>query len=411
MLRLGFVGIGGYPLNNLRGFLPMEQEGLVRIVALADPSAPALKVAQELCPAARVFAHYADLLDQVELDAIVISTPIPFHEEMALTAMKRGLFLFLEKPPVPLLSQLRRLLASEGSDRVMVGFQHMYSSALREAKELILGGRLGEVRRMFSYGIWPRGAEYYNRASWAGKLSLGLRPVLDGPCTNACSHFINDLLYLGGGSLESFAMPSWIRGELYRARPIPSYDTGSISGVLEEGQVEIFAAYSHASDVLKAVDLEVVGTRGSLSIRSDGKFLVRPDGSTRDQPDAGRIAMWRAFVAFAMGEVEANLTPLRAMTSYVTATNLMFQSSAGIESIPSHLFQIQNQPSANDQYVIPDLPTVAEKAAKTGCSLAEAGAKWARETGPVLLADFSEARFLADLGLPQPSPHPDVMAA
>ena len=49
--------------------------------------------------------------DESALDVIVIATPIPFHLRMTLDCLERDVFIYLEKPPVPLVQQWEALRA------------------------------------------------------------------------------------------------------------------------------------------------------------------------------------------------------------------------------------------------------------------------------------------------------------
>jgi len=60
----------------------------------------------------------------------------------------------------------------------------MGSGAVRQARELIEDGALGEIRGIGASGAWQRTSAYYDRARWAGKRSLDGVPVVDGALTN-----------------------------------------------------------------------------------------------------------------------------------------------------------------------------------------------------------------------------------
>jgi predicted dehydrogenase len=271
---------GGYGRVHVEGFLALQERGLVQITALADPSPAILKALGEI-PAldgARRFLDYRELLAAGNLDAVVISAPISHHEEITLAALERDLYILLEKPPVPLLSQLERLSQADVHGRVMVGFQHVYSNLVQNLKQDLVRGRIGQLQSVAAHGLWPRSTSYYERSFWAGQLAWRGRPVLDGPCTNGMAHFVNLALYLAGEHQGTFASPGQLAGELYRARPeLATYDTGCLSGNFDNG-VRCFFGFSHASDQHMLVQLRLTGTDGSVLLTDDCETLRYDDG-------------------------------------------------------------------------------------------------------------------------------------
>ncbi len=47
---------------------------------------------------ARVYADYRALLEETESDAVIVSSPVPLHEEMILAALNSGKLVLCEKP-------------------------------------------------------------------------------------------------------------------------------------------------------------------------------------------------------------------------------------------------------------------------------------------------------------------------
>src|ERR1043166_356919 len=112
-VRFGLIGVGGIGAYHLSSIETYESEGAPRLVAVADPTIDRFPEVKAKLDARGVRRHmnYADMLrEEKELDAVTIATPIPFHLEMARASLERGLFVNLEKPPVPLIQQLDELI-------------------------------------------------------------------------------------------------------------------------------------------------------------------------------------------------------------------------------------------------------------------------------------------------------------
>ncbi len=101
-------------------------------------------------PDVRVYAHYEELLEHPDLDAVVISTPDHWHAEPALAAILAGKDVYLQKPFTMTLAEgkvLRDAVVKSG--RILqVGSQQRSTSQFRLACELVRSGRIGQVQRV-----------------------------------------------------------------------------------------------------------------------------------------------------------------------------------------------------------------------------------------------------------------------
>lgn len=387
-VRVALIGVGGFGVQHVRGFSELALAGRVRVEALCDCSPEALRGAGRVYPEARIYTDYRELLEAEELDAAVISTPIPLHEEMALEVLQRDLFLLLEKPAVPLFSQWKRLQEADRHGRIAVAFQRVYSPSLRILKELIRDGALGSLRSLSALAAWPRTTRYYARASWAGALEWNGRPVLDGPATNALAHYVNDLMYLAGNGKGACADPESVWGELYRARRIESYDTVCLGGRFAGG-VQFHAAFTHASANLMRARLRVEGSRGVVGVAEDCSLFSDDIALPVPKSSDAKTDMRREFVEFVKGERKQEMS-LADARGYTLATNLMFQSSGGIHDIPSEHTERVPRDKDGDIVNIGDIGAILTEASRSFRSFSALGVPWARETRKIAVEDFSE---------------------
>ncbi len=252
--RIAVVGVHGHGTTHVRHCSDLHTTGRVHFAAVADPqlaspakpgvggaapfpsSPPAPGAAgggrvtrvEDLPEGTQVFADLASLLASVEVDVVVISTPIHTHVPLAELALRAGADVLLEKPPAASLEEFGRLLqVVEETGRVcQVGFQVHGSKAARALAEWVADGRLGEVRGIGAVGAWIRTQEYWQRARWAGRRELDGVAVVDGAVTNAFAHAsATALLVDGSGAAEQVTS---VETELYRANPIESDDTSSV---------------------------------------------------------------------------------------------------------------------------------------------------------------------------------------
>lgn len=87
MIRIGVTGYGYWGPNLVRNFGEASDS---RVVAIADLRPERLQLAATRYPAMRVTADAGDLLDSPDIDAIVVSTPVSTHFELALRALRAG---------------------------------------------------------------------------------------------------------------------------------------------------------------------------------------------------------------------------------------------------------------------------------------------------------------------------------
>jgi predicted dehydrogenase len=378
---IGAGGIGAYHRAAIEG---RQSAGAARLVAIADPTVERLESQKAEVEARGVRWHqdYREMLRlEMELDAVVIATPIPFHYDMALACIARGLMIHLEKPPVPLLSQLEGLIAADTGQAISVGFQMIGGRGVQLLKQAISEGRLGQVRHIRAVGCWPRLDNYYTRASWAGKMTLNGAPVFDGPITNAFAHLVNNVMYFAAEDRDEFAVPEEIEGELYRARPIESYDTALLRGRFASG-IDFAIAVTHASETVRLFSMDVCGTKGWARISVDGAKLESNIGLACECPQSTQQLLdinYLNFIDVITGRADRFTTRLADTRGYVSATNAMLASAGGILDIdPAHVRKYQRDGETG--YDVAGLGAALEETFATGRLFNEQGCPWATAT-------------------------------
>jgi predicted dehydrogenase len=220
---IAVIGIHGHGASHVRNALVRG-----RLVAVIDPRPPA-----EGSPAeAAGVPWYADLdtflAAGVPVDVAILCTPLPTHAPMTTTLLRAGIDVLLEKPPTTTMAEFTDLLAVETeTGRIcQVGFQSLGSAALAAVSDLVARGDIGEVSHIGVAGTWVRATSYFRRAPWAGKRTLGGRPVVDGVTTNPLAHATATALRLAGARRVDDVVD--IDLELYRANDIEADDTSSL---------------------------------------------------------------------------------------------------------------------------------------------------------------------------------------
>jgi predicted dehydrogenase len=394
---IGATGIGGYHLAAIR---EMEKQRRVKLVAVADPALARLPdlLAELTAQGASAHLDYREMLRLVSaLDVVVISVPIPLHLEMRLACLKRDVFIYLEKPPVPLIQQLETMIAADQRQRIGVGFQMIEARWVHILKHVIKAKRLGRVKRLEHIRIaacWPRLDNYYVRNTAAGKMSVRGEPVFDGPATNALAHLIHNAMFLAGAQADEFDAPVEITAELYRARPIESYDVACLRGRFRSG-ITFTAALTHATEETLPYLTEVRGAKGWARVSQDGTVFESSfpwPVDCRETFEQLVAKTHHQFLAFVLGQRPRPSTSLLDTRGYVLATNGMLLSSGGIHPIEAKYLR-QYTRGEEGGYDVASLYDAVTASCQTGKLFSELGLPWAVKTSPVSVENLKTLAF------------------
>ncbi len=144
MLRLGVIGYGYWGPNLVRNFAKCLE---CELVALADQDRSRLNLAKRLYPGLKVMEDAKRLIDDPNIDAIAIATPIATHFPLAKAALESGKHVLTEKPMTASVAEAEELvrLAELHQKVLMVDHTFLYTGAVQKLRSLVSSGELGEV--------------------------------------------------------------------------------------------------------------------------------------------------------------------------------------------------------------------------------------------------------------------------
>ncbi|AJP00504.1 inositol 2-dehydrogenase [Streptomyces cyaneogriseus subsp. noncyanogenus] len=144
LLGVAVLGAGHMGADHIRR-LDRVVSG-ARVAAVADPDAERAKEAVAGIDGVVVHTDPEAVLDAPGVEAVLIASPGPAHEEALLAAFARGLPVLCEKPMVPGSEGALRVVEAEarlGRRLAQIGFMRRYDAEYQRLKSLLDSGRLG----------------------------------------------------------------------------------------------------------------------------------------------------------------------------------------------------------------------------------------------------------------------------
>jgi predicted dehydrogenase len=174
------------------------------VAAICDIFDDRIEQARKKVPGAadaKVYKDYRRLLDDKNVDAVYIATPVYLHPEMFEAAVAAKKHVYCEKPAGTNVAGVMRLMRAgrraEPDRTIQFGFQQRFSPEYRKAHELVAAGALGEPRIMMSFWIlggipslnapagppWPKLAEEERRIRlWTQWMELSGGDIVECDC-------------------------------------------------------------------------------------------------------------------------------------------------------------------------------------------------------------------------------------
>jgi myo-inositol 2-dehydrogenase / D-chiro-inositol 1-dehydrogenase len=142
-MGIGVVGTGMIGQDHIRRITDVLAGG--RVVAVTDADSSRAEEAAGK-PGAKVYPDAASLIAAPEVEAVLICSWGPAHEEAIMPAIAAAKPVFCEKPLATTQEACLRIVEAEaklGRRLIQVGFMRRYDAAYRALKETVASGRIG----------------------------------------------------------------------------------------------------------------------------------------------------------------------------------------------------------------------------------------------------------------------------
>ena len=247
----------------------------------AKASAPAYDIGES-----RAYGSYQELLqteaalpEDERIDFVSVATPNHTHFEIAKAAVESGFNVICDKPMTFDLAQAEQLASAVDNSDVVFAVSHNYTGypLVRQAREMILNGELGEIQAVRAFYIqgWLRTRleeEEQKQAAWRTDPS---KSGAAGCFGDIATHAYNLGRYMTG------LLPDQISCHLRtfeEGRQLDDYGTAVIQ--FENGGLGTVTASQISHGRENDLFIEIDGTKGALQWRQENpnEMIVRKNG-------------------------------------------------------------------------------------------------------------------------------------
>lgn len=158
-ISVGLVGCGYWGPLLVRNFRGLND---CHVKAVCDVSEERLKHLRGLYPDVTYVTEFDRFFKDLEVDAVVIATPVNLHYPLAKTSLLAGKHTFVEKPMAASSAQCEELIeiARNKGLVLMVDHTFLYSAAVRKIVQIVEAGDIGDIRyinsRRLNLGLFQK---------------------------------------------------------------------------------------------------------------------------------------------------------------------------------------------------------------------------------------------------------------
>ena len=151
-VRLASFGAGGMAWSTLNA---ISTHPKVKLACVAEVDSANLTRVKQKYPDARIYEDWRQMLakERSEMDIACVGTPDHMHAPIAMTAMRQGLHVYVQKPLTHDIFEARRLAEIARKKKLVsqMGIQNHSHREYRTAAALIQAGAIGKVKEVHSW--------------------------------------------------------------------------------------------------------------------------------------------------------------------------------------------------------------------------------------------------------------------
>lgn len=223
-ISIGLIGAGNFARNTM---LPaMKQLGTYRFRGLATTGGVGTAQAQDVFPFEYTTNNYKDLIEDIDIDLIVISTQHNTHAKFIIEALEADKHVYCEKPMCLTIEELENIkdAYAKSKGELFVGLNRRHAPLIKKIKEELLTDKVPAV---YNYIV---NAGFVPQDHWTQDERVG-----GGRIIGEAIHFVDVIQYLDGSELETLEV-KFATNDAYpkndNALIILKFSSGAIGNIL-----------------------------------------------------------------------------------------------------------------------------------------------------------------------------------
>jgi len=275
-IGVGIIGVGYWGPNLVRNFVEIEECNLLWV---CDLNQDRLDYISGLFPGVRVTQDYRDILDDGDVDAVVVATPVETHFAVGRAVLEAEKHAFIEKPMTAKAEEGLELvrMAEKAGLKMGTGHIFLYHPAVIKMKEVLSEGKIGDLFYAHSTRMNPSPSHGNVDVVW-----------------DLAVHDISIALYLWG------KVPVRVRADGRKFMHGDRFDAAMIELHFSDQTV----AYHHVGWLTSAKErcLFVAGKNGSMRFDDMGDEKLKIVGPAKDS----RLdtSAQKGHICYAPGEID-----------------------------------------------------------------------------------------------------------
>ncbi|MDR2266420.1 MAG: Gfo/Idh/MocA family oxidoreductase [Christensenellaceae bacterium] len=184
------------------------------------------------------FSDYREIMEKVEIDAVIIAVPHYFHIEIAEYFLRHNKHVLIEKPLGVDIKEAKRFLEfleNHVGSSAAIMYNQRTNKVYKKAKQIIDNNGIGTVRRIsFIVTDWYRSDAYYLNNSWRASLKGEGGGIL----INQCVHQLDILTWFVGLPISICATMSTVNRKITTENDVTAvleYQNGAMCSLNASG--------------------------------------------------------------------------------------------------------------------------------------------------------------------------------
>ncbi|MCX8080333.1 MAG: Gfo/Idh/MocA family oxidoreductase [Bacteroidia bacterium] len=144
-IKIAVLGYGYWGPNLVRNFRNLDN---CKVECVIDNRKERLEIAKNLYPDIQISTDVYSVIQNQNIDAFVIATPVSTHFEFALNALKNKKHVLIEKPMVSSVKEAEILIEAAIANKsvLMIDHTYIYTGSVGKIHELINNNTLGTLK-------------------------------------------------------------------------------------------------------------------------------------------------------------------------------------------------------------------------------------------------------------------------